>query len=234
MYNLRDFPDYRIDTQTGRVYSNRCKTKEKEIHGFINGNKGSQMKFGLITTEGKTFNASIGRLIAAAQYGCSYFDLPKDVMFNWTLDGGLTMRDRRENAMRGHAGLRKRQAEVDRIAILDRTVKEMGLIREAYLGNSEPLAKYVFGRREVYVRLAMASRLSQGVGGQPGVDSAVGAAIDIFIDNVLNGTQNIVLIEPWIVKTALGIIKNRKANAHKFFDIEDKKTAYLMNPTHKR
>ena len=34
--------------------------------------------------------------------------------------------------------------------------------------------------------------------------------------------------------STIGIIKNRKANAHKFFDIEDKTTAYMMYPTHKR
>ena len=231
MYNLRDFPDYRIDTQTGRVYSNRCKTRERELCGVFNG---TQTKFRLITATGKHFFASIGRLIASAQYGCSYFDLPRDVMFNWTEGGGLTLRDRRENALRGHDGRRKRQSEVDRVAVLDRTVKEMGLIREACLGNIEPLAQYVFGRRKVYVRLAMASRLSQGVGGEPGVDSAVGAAIDTLIDNVLNGTHNIILIEPWIVKTALGIIKGRKANAHKYFDVEAKETAYLITPTHKK
>ena len=232
-YNLIDFPGYRIDTQTGRVYSNRRK-REKEIRGCTSGVKGSQMKFCMVTTDGKSFTASLGRLIAAAQYGCSYFSLPKDVMFNWTQDGGLTMRDRRENALRGHAGLRKRRQEVDRIAILDRTVKEISLIREAYLGNIEPLSKYIFSRREIYVRLAMNSRLSYGVGGLPGVDSAVGEAIEVVIDHVLNGTKNILQIEPYIVKTALGIIKHRKANAHKFFDIEDKTTAYMMYPTHKR
>ena len=96
MYNLIDFPDYRIDTKTGRVYSYRTKGKEREIRGFAAGNKGSQLKFQLITTEGKVFNASIGRLIAAAQYGCSYFKLPKDVMFNWTPEGGNTTRSPRE------------------------------------------------------------------------------------------------------------------------------------------
>ena len=234
MYNLIDFPDYRIDTKTGRVYSYRTKGKEREIRGFAAGNKGSQLKFQLITTEGKVFNASIGRLIAAAQYGCSYFKLPKDVMFNWTPEGGVILHDRRENALRGHEGLRKREAKVDRLAVLDQTIYEMQLIRKAYLGDSEPFARYVFDHRDEYVRRTMASRLSQGVGGKVGVDSAVGAAIDMLIDNVLNGNRNIIMIGPWIIKTALSIIKSRKANGVRHVDIESRRATFMINPTHKR
>lgn len=234
MYNLKDFPDYRIDTTTGRVYSYRTKGKEREIRGCAAGNKGSQLKYQVITTDGRVFNASIGRLIAAAQYGCSYFKLPKDVMFNWTPEGGLTLRDRRENALRGHEGLRRREAEVDRLAVLDRTINEMQLIRQAYLGDSEPFARYVFDHRDEYVRRTMTSRLSLGVGGKAGIESAVGTAIDMLIDNVLNGHRNILMIEPWIIKTALCIIKDRKAHGHRFVDIESRRATFMMNPTHKR
>ena len=211
MYNLVSFPDYSIDIQTGKVYSHKF-GKTKEIKGYTTG-KNTQLHFSVRTPDKAQFNASIGRLIASAKYGCDYFTLPKDVMFNWTQAEGLTTRSRRENAIRGAQQAEERDNR-DRIAILDRVVQEMGLVREAYLGNIKPLSLYLHEHRDHYVEVVMRSRLSQGVGGAPGVSDVVDDCIFVLIDNIVRGKKNIILLEPWIFKTAIGLIKARRARRH--------------------
>lgn len=161
MYNLINFPDYSIDTNTGKVYSHKL-GKTRELRAFYTG---GQAHYKLPCPEiGRDFNVSLGRLVASAKYKCSYFKLPKDVMFNWNDAEGLTLRTRSENALRGHREREKRD-NTDRLEVLDRTIMEMGLIRQAYLGDINPLSLYLHGNRDTYIRKVAASSIIVRGGG---------------------------------------------------------------------
>lgn len=159
MVTLIDFPQYMLDTLTGIVYRGG---KPLRHYGE---NQGTQWKYSMVDKNGKPRTVGIGRLMASVRYGCSYYKLPKDIMFNWSKDGGLTMRSREECGKMSYDTVLKRQRGIDRISVLERTQNELLLIKQGYQGNIQPLSDYLYSNRTHYLRQVQRSRLSTGLGG---------------------------------------------------------------------
>lgn len=157
---LIDFPMYSLDTSTGIVYHG-----DKPLRHYGE-NQGTQWKYFLKHgASGKMRTVSIGRLMATVKYGCNYYQLPKDIMFNWSAGDGLTMRTRQECGKMSYNTVLKREQSIDRIQVLERTQSELSLIKQGYQGNIEPLADYMYSKRKHYLHLVQRSRLSAGLGG---------------------------------------------------------------------
>ena len=209
-YNLVNFPDYRMDTETGRLYSYTT-GMEREVKGYLRSGKGRQRKYCIKSSCGIFRIVGIGRLMASALWQCDYDRLPKDLCFNWTPEEGLTMRSKKEAANLGWERREREKAAVNRIEMLDKTIREIGLIRQAYLGDLYPLSTYLHSQRQHYIDKVRCSRLSEGGGGEEGIAELVDRCIFLILDNITKGTMHIILLESWIYKTVIGMIKNIKA-----------------------
>lgn len=206
---LKDFPSYYIDVENGAVFL-RVYGMQKEVpHFFTKGD--SQRKYTLRTKYGRK-NVSLGRLIASVEYNCEYDKLPKALAFIWTKENGLTIRTRSESTTIGNITRRERlkATQEERIAIVDRTIMEIQLVRDAYYGNIKPIADYLWKNRGKYIsKVNNYSRIWRECK-QNDVPEIVDDCILTLLTNIGNGSKNIVLIEPWIYKTAIFKIKARK------------------------
>lgn len=215
---LKDFPSYTIDVETGKVYSyNGVRKREVQLY-----TRKDTYQDGIVSVclsvKGRSKNVTQARLIAAAKYNCSYYALPKDVLFSWTREGGLVKRDRAEAGRLGEQE-RMRHKE-DRLAVLERTLQEIELIRQAYTGDFTPLIEYLYKIKPIFVEKISKSRLSEGLRANGGVIDIVDDAIMYTIEKIRKGDSCLILVEPYIVKVGLSFCKAEHQRRNQLRDID--------------
>jgi len=221
---LIDFPNYRVDTDTGKIYRYAPRGFSKipvlsELKGGMRGRRNESMQryFQIKKPDGSLFMASHGRLMIAATQGVSYYKIPQDLSCNYT-DEGITVRSRSEAAS-SFWREKLSKANEQRLDNIDTAIHELHLLRDAYTGNRQPLFAYVYKMAQT-VKKKICSKTRWAF---KRAEEAFNMAIDVLYEVVLGKRMsNILRIEPWLIKTAIGAMRGEMASRCKRCGFSDK------------
>lgn len=135
---IKDFPLYTFDPETD-ILTNWRGTKR-----CVRGRK----SFTLIR-DGIELRVTLNRLRYAVEHDCGYDEIPHDYLIK---DGHVIQR----NDMLQFAHRKRQEDAADRLATIDRKMKELFIMRYVYMtGDTKPAIEYVEGKKNYLLAKAM-------------------------------------------------------------------------------
>ena len=223
---LNDFPSYYIDKETASVYHLDSRKQYRKLspakrnpkYIFLNKN-----------------HVCIPKLLYAALHNIPYFDISKDdYVFEFLKNRKCETKVLSRSEIKVRSDRRRADnCHNNRLDNLARAIKELRLLRRAYLGDAIPLLKYVHENKEKFL-LAIAE-LSHS---KERAKIAFELAYDVLLEKIDYTSCNIYNFSEWFVKTAYSQYLSYIMKKKKFLDVEnipslsDKKIQYKKDLYH--
>jgi hypothetical protein len=139
---IKDFPLYMFDPETDTITN----WKGKQL--CVRGVKSFTMKRGEIH-----LRVTLNRLRYAVEHDYGYYEIPSDYFI--TMKYGNAQVIERKDILR-FAHIKRQKDAADRLAIIDRKVNELFIMRYVYTtGDMKPAIEYVEGKRNYLLKKAM-------------------------------------------------------------------------------
>lgn len=201
---LTDFPGYYIDLKSGNVWSHLIRGREKEpTWKCRKPQRGCQL---VMTCNYQVTRVSIGRLVASAKLGVSYWSLPQSLAFGKDVKDALELTTKAALRKKEHFN-RVKELRKNSIEDVKRAIHTMQLLLAALEGDSSPLLEYVTGEKDTYCQILLRRRFRKEL-----VYDAYEYAFDLLISQLNDPTRRMYDIDSWMVAKMAGYIRETLKN----------------------
>ena len=206
---IKDFPLYTFDPETD-VLTNWRGTKR-----CVRGRKSFTMK-----RDGIHLRVTLNRLRYAVEHDCGYDEIPHDFMIK---DGDVIQK----TDMLQFAHRKRQEDAADRLATIDRKVKELFIMRYVYTtGDMKPAIEYVEGKKNYLLAKAM-NRFSIS---RAYAERLFGEASLIMYGRIESATNSVTELT-MTTYGLMGKIRRKLINQREYYECGEKHRLWSTSPT---